>query len=436
MSSKIPETYKHVEFENMSMEELVRHANNFDLDAFLITMRSEYCFFSDIIRRMNKRVDFNLPTIGVGIKDDCLYLFYNPLFLGPFAAIKEQRKKIYGILMHEIYHVCLGHLSLGRKLEPHKVWNIATDLYINSVIPDELMPECGFKPGRSLKLNASSDSEVSALNQKLSDLIVSMPPKLASEQYFKMLMEDEDIKNHLCNENIYFDSHEEWGGESQEGEGEGSSNPEYMNAKIRSIIREAIEDARAKGRWGNVAAEIKKDIQNFAFGKIDWKNILRNFVGMSFRAERENSIHRVNKKYPGIYSGMKTLYHPKIAVYIDQSGSVSDDELDLMFAELNKLSKLTSFHIFHFDCAVDEESEVVWKKGSQIPAKRTRYGGTSFQVCHEHFLKEKRFDGMIIMTDGGSFKPSPANYRRAFVITPNRELEFEKDSRDILIKMD
>jgi hypothetical protein len=182
MSSKMPETYKHVEFENMSYEELVTHASSFDLDSFLISMRSEYCFFSDIMRRMNKRIDYSIATIGVGVKDNSLYLFYNPLFMGAFAGVKEHRKKIYGIMMHEIYHVCLGHLSASRKLEPHSVWNIATDLYINSVIPDQLMPECGFKPGRRLKLTPSSDPKTEAVNQKLSLLIESMPSQLASEQ--------------------------------------------------------------------------------------------------------------------------------------------------------------------------------------------------------------------------------------------------------------
>lgn len=433
MSSKTPQRYTHPEFENLSIQDLLRYANEFDLDSFLIAMRSEFSFFSDIMRRMNKRIDFDIPTIGVGIKNDNLYLYYNPLFLGAFAAIKEQRQKIYGIMMHEIYHVCLGHLSSSRKLEPHSVWNIATDLYINSVIPENMMPECGFKPGRKLKWTPSLDSKTEALNQKLSALIESMPPKLASEQYFKMLMQDEEIKNHISSSEMSFDSHEKWGDNSEEGT---DSNSEYIKAKIQAMVREAIEESRKGGRWGNVPAEIRKDIETFAFGKIDWKTVLRNFVGMTMRSDREASIHRVNKKYPGIYSGVKTIYQPRIAVYIDQSGSVSDEELSLMFTELDKLSKLTSFHIFHFDSHVDEESEMVWKKGSKIPAKRTRIGGTSFEACHEHYLKEKRFDGMIIMTDGGSGKPSSARYRRAYVVVPNRKLEFDKDARDILIQMD
>ena len=53
----------------------------------------------------------------------------------------------------------------------------------------------------------------------------------------------------------------------------------------------------------------------------------------------------------------------KIAISIDQSGSVSDAMLQAFFSELNGLSKLAEFTVVPFDTHVDESKVYVWKKG-------------------------------------------------------------------------
>tara|TARA_Y100000296_G_scaffold70888_1_gene85883 strand:- start:101 stop:499 length:399 start_codon:yes stop_codon:yes gene_type:complete len=126
-----------------------------------------------------------------------------------------------------------------------------------------------------------------------------------------------------------------------------------------------------------------------------------------------------------------------VAIYIDQSGSVGDDDLALLFGCLNKLGKMTQFTLFPFDYSIDEENAVEWRKGQRVPPKRTRCGGTSFHAVETH-VKEKggKFDGHIILTDGEAGDPGPSVQRRCWVIIPGRELMFSPHPNDIVVRME
>ena len=135
--------------------------------------------------------------------------------------------------------------------------------------------------------------------------------------------------------------------------------------------------------------------------------------------------------------GSKRSMTASIAVYIDQSGSVGNDELEMLFAELGSLAKKTEFTTFHFDTSIDENSETVWKKGRTPQAHRTRCGGTCFNAVVNHANKNKhRFDGILILTDGYAPKPDPCRMKVGWVITPGGTTEsWMQGTRNFIIKM-
>ena len=135
--------------------------------------------------------------------------------------------------------------------------------------------------------------------------------------------------------------------------------------------------------------------------------------------------------------GARKRHTASIAVYIDQSGSVSDRELELLFAELAALAKKTEFVCFHFDTEVDVKSEQTWRKGKVPAPHRTRFGGTDFTCVAEHVHKNKnRFDGYLVLTDGYAGDPGPSRMKRGWVITSDgAEQEWMGPSRDFVIKM-
>ena len=171
--------------------------------------------------------------------------------------------------------------------------------------------------------------------------------------------------------------------------------------------------------------------------EIPWQSVLKQFCGMSRRADRASSIRRINRKYAGIHPGNYRDYKANIAVYLDQSGSVSDSDLELLAGELAGLAKRVEFTLFNFDTSVDEKSERVLKKGRPVRLERTRCGGTDFRCVQDHANKNSgRFDGYLVLTDGYAPDPGGANrLKRGWVIVPTGQLQFRKSNRDFLIQM-
>ena len=145
----------------------------------------------------------------------------------------------------------------------------------------------------------------------------------------------------------------------------------------------------------------------------------------------------MNRKYPNVHPGTKKLYKPMIALYVDESGSVSDSELSKFYAEIDALSDRTDFYLYRFDTKVDEKNGFLWKKKKKHALSRGKCGGTCFQSVTDHAVKNKKiFDGYIILTDGCAPKPTLSKGIKRCWILPNKcSLAFDKDKNDILIKM-
>lgn len=427
---KVKGDYKHPDFPDRSLEQLKQDASGFDLDSHLVSLLFKEPFYADIVRSLHKEMTSTIPTAGVLYKDGIMRLWWNPLFLAAYNPVQ-----VAGILKHEALHLALEHTTT-RRYEPHQVWNIACDLAINSTLSEEEMPPCGFRPGKKFKEPGDWDSwtpEQQERHLKLSALIQSFPLHLTGEEYFGRLMEDPTVQEMMASgeegEFGGFDDHEGWGDLSDE-------EREYVAGKVRQGVKEAMERADVKNSWGSVPASMREEIRKKVRGEIDWKAVLRNFVGNTSRADRLSSVYRMNRKYPGVHAGHSRDYRPTLNCYIDQSGSMTDDDILLCFGELANLSSRCDINVYHFDTSVDENSKTVWKKGMASPkALRTRCGGTDFRAPTEHAKKTKP-EGYIILTDGGADKPDHSRIRRCWVLVPGRKLAWgDPDSRDVAVYM-
>ena len=433
-AAKTKAEYRHPDFPDRDLARLQKDADSFDLDNHLVALLFKEPFYADIIRSLHKERTMAIPTAGVLFKDDVMRMWWNPLFLAAYNP-----SQVSGILKHESLHLALEHTTT-RRYEPHKVWNIACDLAINSTLSDEEMPPCGFRPSRALKRPNDWDEmsdEDKAFHTKLSALIESFPLHLTGEEYFSKLMESEVVKEAMAKGKGEgppgmpggFDDHDGWDELSDE-------EREYVAGRVRQSVREAQERADSKNAWGSVPASMREEIRKKVRGEIDWKSVLRHFVGTTTRADRLSSVYRMNRKYAGIHPGHARDYRPTLNCYIDQSGSMSDEDIILCFGELANLSHRVDIVVYHFDTEVDEDSKQTWKKGMANPkALRTRCGGTDFDAPTKHALKTKP-EGYIILTDGGAPKPEHSRVRRCWVLVPGQELAFtDADSRDVVVKM-
>jgi len=377
-------------------------------------------FFAALSRKIDKISSTAIPTAGVRISEESgqFEMMYNPEF---FDKLPDDQK--LGVLKHEFYHLIFEHVT-GRMPEGKmtRMWNVATDLAINSHIADEL-PKQALVPGVG----------------NYEDL----PSGKSAEWYYGTLKENED------------EGEGEGEGEPQDGEGEGNgsgNNPgdddknkegngqgkgkgqddslddhsgwgaaspearEIAKQRIKEHIKQAAQEADKANDWGTVSSKMRSEIKERMTTKLDWKKVLRYFVKTSERANKTSSIKRINRRYAYIHPGKKVKRQARIAISIDQSGSVDDSMLAAFYAELNKLSDIAEFTVIPFDDQVFEEKVYVWKKGEKKKKERVMCGGTDFDAPTEYVNKLK-FDGHIVLTDMYAPKPKPSKCQRMWMTT-------------------
>jgi len=388
----------------------------FDLNRHTARLLMGEPFFAALSRRVDKVETTALPTAGMRLNDDGFFtMLYNPDY---FAELTDE--EMADVLKHEFYHVIFEHVT-GRlpDKEVTMLWNFATDLAINSHL--RFLPEGALIPGEG-------DFE-------------DLPSGLSAEQYHAALQqrhkkEDDEGEGDSSGgrpklqEIQPFDDHTGWG--EQEGTG-----PQIAKERLKKMVSDAAKEAQSSGGWGSVPEHIKKDILSRVDGTLDWKKVLRYFIKTSQKAQKSSTVKRVNRRYPYLHPGRKTNRQARVAISIDQSGSVSDGLLTAFFGELNKLAEIATFTVIPFDTEVSEKDVFEWRKGHRMDSKRVLTGGTCFDAPTA-YVNERDFDGHIILTDMYAPKPKPSNCQRMWLTTPHfaKSPYFETNERVVAVNYD
>lgn len=381
----------------------------FDLNMHTARLLMDEPFFASISRRIDKRASTAIPTAGVMVNPDTAQfeMLYNPAF---FADLTDLERT--DVLKHEFYHVIFQHVTDRLPADVNmKLWNVATDLAINSHLNN--LPEGGLIPGEP--------------DTPFADL-----PKGESAEWYMANMPEFDQGQK--GEGGEQEGNDGQGGESGSNPGSGNGIPDSLDdhsgwgqcsqevkemakERLKDAVKKAANDASKSNGWGSVSAKVRSDILKSFETKIDWKKVLRYFVKTSQRADRSSSIKRINRRYAYVHPGRKANRVAKVAVSIDQSGSVSDEMLSMFFAELSKLSAIAEFIVIPFDTQVDEKLVYTWKKGQKKEAERVLSGGTCFNAPTD-YVNDKGFDGHIILTDLCAPKPKASKCQRMWMTTP------------------
>ncbi|NBU17039.1 MAG: hypothetical protein EBS48_08530 [Actinobacteria bacterium] len=414
---------------------------DFNLDTALVALMTDEPFYAELSRHIHKTPSRSLPTAAVAYdpKMDELVMYWNPDF---FAKLTPW--EVRGVLIHEFNHIVFGHLY-GRRRQPGKLWNIATDCAINSLIMeavrngtmkrltgDSPLPAGCIVPGAWPVMpdgRQMTDDEKAA--NKLAAVIAKFPTLQASEWYFNKLKEESDADKQAGGEG--FDGEGEPGGiGTLDDHGAWEALPddvrEYVESKVKAVVEGAVKsaDSRANG-WGSVPASIADEIRKSVSNIINWRSVLRQFVGSLVRGGRTSSIKRINKRYPYIHPGTKRSYQAKLLVAVDMSGSVDNEMLSEFFAELGSLTKNVTIDVLPFDCEALDKDVFTWRRGTAVKAKRIRAGGTDFNAPTKLANDPKnrgRWDGMLVCTDGEAPAPIGSRIKRGWVLGKGRKLYF------------
>lgn len=400
---------------------------DFNLDEHIIGLLSDEPFFAALSRKLEKVATKSVPTAGVKFNEDrCRFeMYYNPQFL---ADLHEKDPKfVKGVLLHEFYHIVLLHVTSRLPSGGmSKKWNIATDMAINSELTN-------------YEVDHSKESGYSVIDSMLpldSAIIPSAgsfakyPPCLSAEEYMAMLPDSGDIEEEKSDsedgegdgENQgsssssgdqnekQFDDHSDW------GDSDGTDEKRKIaEERLKESVKEAFVEAQSKG-YGSVSQSMRQTIKEAITPRVNWRSVLRSFVKASQRANRTSTIKRLNRRYAYIHPGRKAQRQAKIAISIDQSGSVSDSMLAAFYSELEKLAQLAEFTIVPFDTEVSTDHIHVWKKGERHEKTRYMCGGTDFNAP-TRWVNNNTFDGHIVLTDMEAPKPVPSKCQRMWMTT-------------------
>jgi len=416
-------------------------SSNYDLNRHLARYLKEEPFYAALSRHIEKYPTNRIPTAGVCINPDSgtFEMLYNPDF---FEKLSDEEVMI--VLKHEFMHLILEHVT-GRMPDKSqmRMWNHATDLAINS----EIFPkEC-------------KDSIKNLWDMCLLPGKAPYPDFVRGESadfYFDKIKEKQEEQGQGNGQGEGQGNGEGGGGsgQPQDGEGNGSGfddhegwgedgkNPipqevrELAKERLRQAMNEAANEANRSGSWGTISQSMRKDIIKRLQSKVDWKKVLRYFIKTSQKADKQNSVRKINRRFPYIHAGRKTNRTAKIAISIDQSGSVSDNMLITFFAELDNLAELAEFTVIPFDDGVAEDKVYVWKKGQKKKAERVLCGGTNFDTPTK-FVNERNFDGHIILTDMCAPKPIPSKCQRMWMTDEDnaRNPYFKTNERVIAVEV-
>lgn len=460
----------------MTHDEIIAHETawldakeaKWDLDREAVSWIQCSVFMSEFSRWIRKRAaNKSMGGLEVGTaaavynpQTEEVEIVYNPRFM---ASIAEERQgngiepRGAAVNEHEQFHMMLQHVT-ARRREPASLWNIATDLAINSLIargdtPSRL-PSMLLLPGLMNKgpVDPKLPKEVREAREKLNQIIVALPQEQASEWYFNKLKSESEKHGY------------EWGKKGMKVPGvvnpEDGSEGEWVlwpsdqhdgwddipeelrdivEGKVKHALRKATESADGTPNgWGNVPSELREEIRAYAFGSVDWKAILRNFCGNLRTGAPSRSIKRIDRRAPYVMPGLRRGRNPSVLVLVDQSGSVSDDILSRFFGALDGLSRKMTFDVVPFDHTVAVNDKFEWKRGTKPRLQRVRTGGTSFDAAIEYANDPRnrgRYEAALVLTDGECSRPRACRTKLCWIIAPGHKLMFDPYENEQVVQM-
>ena len=335
-------------------------------------------FYSHLFFQVQRVKTNKIPTMGVGIYNKKLTLFYSEVFLNKIIN-DHSLDHVVTVLKHEALHIINKHIFTDNK-EDRNLSNIAMDCCINQYLNNNHIDDIeGITLENFTKLLKETN-------------IKDVLPKKNYEYYLKLL---KDEKNKRI----------ENGKEYSELE-EGNIDSHEMFTPADPIEESIIKDAIKKAAQGvsREGGTISKDLQDLininGASKIDWKREINLFINKNNKLNSRKVRTKRNRRYGILQPGKTSDYFSKFLVVVDTSGSMGDDDISKCLIELHKIYKTINIGIDIVEC--DSEITEKFTFNGEKDFKVTGRGGTDFNPALE-YSKINKYDGVIFFTDGGHY---------------------------------
>lgn len=354
----------------------------------------KFALLSGVLMVGKTTIDDNIPTAATNGRDER----YGREFV---KRLKDTELNF--VVAHEASHKMYRHLTTWKKLhdEDHRLANNACDYVINLMLKD-LDPE-----GRIIQM-PKWDKDIPAAKVKKGDpmgLIDERFRGMNTKQVFDILKQEQEES-----------------GEGGEGDGEGEpmdfhdwADAQGMSEEEKKQLAREIDQAIRQGQMaaqkvaGKGNGGLDRELAELMAPKVDWREVLREFVKATCRAKDASSWRRVNRRFLSTGTYMPSLIGEKVGhlvIGVDTSGSIGGPELAEFLSEVKGIAEEVSpevVDLLYWDCEVaGHETYEANNVSSIVQSTKPRGGGGTSPSCVSEYLKEKKIEPecVIILTDG------------------------------------
>lgn len=353
---------------------------------------SVMAYYGFVIQGMSTSFTEHVPTAGIcwDEKNKRYQLLIGPTF---FCSLKPLER--VAILIHELSHVTSKHvLYKSIRGEEKQLVNVAMDMVINQTIKH--LPEgC-----------------IDRLNFKDSTGVI-FPPDKTTEVYMALLKQDgATMKTKSKDENG--NETEEWkpipkqlkNDDSHDWDvGEIDPNTKEGREKLEAI-RDMLKRGKQKQEMAGGFSTLPESIRDFLteldnlISKLSAKEILKQSLRQSIPSKKSKSTwKRPSRRWGMEAKGSTADKLPSVAIYSDQSGSISTQEQNEQLDVLRKFfsAGVKDMRVYFFHTRIFKEKKIT--KTFKFVDEELESGGTDLQ-CVVDQIKKRPADINIVMTDG------------------------------------
>jgi len=341
----------------------------------------KFALWSGIMMVGKTEVIAGFPTAATNGRDE----MYGAEFVDTLTD-----KELMFVILHENLHKAFRHLVIWKKLhdEDARLANMACDYVINLILhdtdPNEQLIAMPRRDGKKIGL---LDEKYRGLNTK---------------QVFDLLKQEQSEDSDGSPDGDGFDDHDWEGAQNLDKE-----EAEQLERDIDQALRQGkMTDEKLNGKGkGNMPRELGELLEP----KVDWREVLREFVSSVCSGKDTSSWRRVNRRFIGNGTYLPTLISEKvghIAIGIDTSGSIMGEELSLFLSEVKAIAenvhpeKVDLIYWGH-EVEAHEQYDISTVPNLINSTKPVGGGGTDPQ-CMMRFLKDEAIkpECIIMLTDG------------------------------------
>lgn len=369
----------------------------------LSLMEDKENFYGYFLFQMGREIRFDITSAtSINFKEAKYVMYFNPIIF-----LELNMEQMQSTIKHEILHVLSQHLIRLKDFKDKYstlALNLAMDVVVNQCL-DCLCPYSITLEYINNKYN---------LNLEKFKTFEYYLEKIQTELDLQEENDEGEIVDNNENVAVDFDAektHDIW-----------EECIEIDEKTLRDFTEKFADNAK-KGSVPTYIENMIKSLKN-SKGELPWNLYLKKLMG-AIEANKKKTITRRNRRQPNRLDlrGELRGHKAEIAVAIDISGSISDEEFKQAIKEVLTIVKSHNQEITIIECDKEIKRTYKVKSPKDIKERVASGGGTKFLPVFE-YANNKKINLLIYFTDGKGeekLEIKPRGYKTLWVISGRGE---------------